>query len=61
VFETVEHSIPSAAVNSVTDIFPVAWESTKGVIRVLNPVNIVLATSPASNDDLTTGPPRWSA
>src|SRR6185436_7990571 len=35
VFETVDHSIAGAAVNSVTDIFPTAWESSKGVIKVL--------------------------
>ncbi len=55
VFETVEHSIPSAAVNSVTDIFPVAWESTKGVVRVINPVNVLSHLS-GENDDLTTRP-----
>ena len=27
--------------NSVTDIFPVAWQSTQGIVKVLNPVNIV--------------------
>lgn len=54
-FETIDHSIPSAAVNSVTGIFPVAWESTKGVIRVLNPVNIVSHLTGAT-DDLSTRP-----
>ena len=34
-------SVGEAAAASVTDLFPVAWESTKGVVKVLNPVNIV--------------------
>ena len=34
-------SIGEAAVSSVTDLFPAAWESVKGVVTVLNPVNIV--------------------
>ncbi|MEX2625874.1 MAG: M50 family metallopeptidase [Ilumatobacteraceae bacterium] len=55
VFETVEHGVGTAAVNSVTDIFPVAWESTKGVVKVLNPVN-VLSHLVGSNDDITTRP-----
>lgn len=53
--ETVEHSIPSAAVNAVTDIFPVAWESTKGVVRVLNPINI-LSHLTGQNEDLSSRP-----
>ena len=36
-----DHSVPAAAGNAVTDVFPFAWESTKGVVKVLNPVNIV--------------------
>lgn len=55
VFETIEHGVAGAAVNSVTDIFPVAWESTKGVVKVLNPVNILSHLS-GDNDDLTTRP-----
>jgi membrane-associated protease RseP (regulator of RpoE activity) len=55
VFETIEHGVAGAAVNSVTDIFPVAWESTKGVIKVLNPVNIVSHLA-GTNDDITTRP-----
>jgi len=35
-----DHSVPAAAVNAVTDIVPTAWESTKGVFKALNPVNI---------------------
>lgn len=50
-----EMSVGSAAVNSVTDLFPVAWESTKGVIKVLNPVNIVNHLT-GESDDLSTRP-----
>jgi membrane-associated protease RseP (regulator of RpoE activity) len=55
VFEKVEHSIGGAAVNSVTDIFPTAWESSKGVIKVLNPVNVFTHLN-GTNDDLSTRP-----
>lgn len=55
VFETVDHSIAGAAVNSVTDIFPTAWESSKGVIKVLNPVNVFTHLN-GTNDDLSTRP-----
>jgi membrane-associated protease RseP (regulator of RpoE activity) len=50
-----EMSIGSAAVNSVTDLVPVTWESTKGIVQVLNPVNIVNHLS-GESDDLTTRP-----
>jgi membrane-associated protease RseP (regulator of RpoE activity) len=50
-----QHGISSAAVNSVTDIFPVAWESTQGIVKVLNPVNIVGHVS-GTNDDLSSRP-----
>jgi membrane-associated protease RseP (regulator of RpoE activity) len=55
VFEEVDHSIAGAAVNSVTDIFPTAWESSKGVIKVLNPVNVFTHLN-GTNDDLSTRP-----
>jgi membrane-associated protease RseP (regulator of RpoE activity) len=55
VFETVDHSIAAAAVNSVTDIFPTAWESSKGVVKVLNPVNVFTHLN-GTNDDLSTRP-----
>ena len=48
-------SIGEAAVSSVTDLFPVTWESTKGVVQVLNPVNIVNHLS-GESDDLSTRP-----
>ena len=55
VFDTINHSIPAAAGNAVTDIFPFAWESTKGVVKVLNPVNIVSHVT-GGNDDLSSRP-----
>lgn len=55
VFETIDHSIPAAAGNAVTDIFPFAWESTKGVVKVLNPVNIITHVA-GGNDDLSSRP-----
>ena len=54
-FDTIEHSVPAAAVNAVTDIFPTSWEMTKGAVRVLNPVNIFTHVT-GSNDDLETRP-----
>ena len=50
-----ELSLGEAATTSVTDLFPPAWESTKGVVKVLNPVNIFNHLS-GSNDDLATRP-----
>jgi membrane-associated protease RseP (regulator of RpoE activity) len=55
VFEAVDHSVAGAAVNSVTDIVPTAWESSKGVIKVLNPVNVFSHLN-GTNDDLATRP-----
>jgi membrane-associated protease RseP (regulator of RpoE activity) len=54
-YVTIEHGVGSAAVNAVTDIFPVTWEMTKGAVKVLNPVNIVTHLS-GTNDDLETRP-----
>ncbi len=50
-----EMSVGSAAVNSVTDLGPVTWQSTKGVVEVLNPVNIIDHLS-GESDDLSTRP-----
>ena len=50
-----DHSVASAGVNAVTDILPVSWESTQGIVKVLNPVNIV-GHLVGSNDDLETRP-----
>src|SRR5215207_5539198 len=33
-------SVGEAAASSVTELFPTAWESTKGIVQVFNPVNI---------------------
>jgi membrane-associated protease RseP (regulator of RpoE activity) len=54
-YDTIEHSVPAAAANAVTDIFPVSWEMTKGAVKVLNPVNIFTHVI-GSNDDLETRP-----
>jgi membrane-associated protease RseP (regulator of RpoE activity) len=48
-----EMSVASAAVNSVTDVVPVTWESTKGIVEVLNPVNILNHLSGESDDPAT--------
>jgi membrane-associated protease RseP (regulator of RpoE activity) len=45
----------TAAVRSVTDLPELAWQSTQGVIKVLNPVNIVDHLT-GDNEDLTTRP-----
>jgi membrane-associated protease RseP (regulator of RpoE activity) len=50
-----EMSVGSAALNSVTDLGPVTWQSTKGVVEVLNPVNIIDHLS-GESDDLSTRP-----
>jgi membrane-associated protease RseP (regulator of RpoE activity) len=50
-----DHSIGAAASNAVTDIIPFSWESAKGVVTVLNPVNIFGHLSGA-NDDIATRP-----
>jgi membrane-associated protease RseP (regulator of RpoE activity) len=54
-FDTLDHSVAAAAVNSVTDIFPTSWEMTKGAVRVLNPVNVATHLA-GTNDDLETRP-----
>ncbi|MEP7201233.1 MAG: M50 family metallopeptidase [Ilumatobacteraceae bacterium] len=48
-------SISSAAVHSVTDLGPIMWQSVGGVVKVLNPVNIVGHLT-GSNEDLNTRP-----
>jgi membrane-associated protease RseP (regulator of RpoE activity) len=50
-----EMPVGQAAVSSVTDLIPVTWESTKGIVQVLNPVNIVNHLS-GESEDLTTRP-----
>lgn len=48
-------ALGTAAVRSVTDLPQLAWQSTEGVVKVLNPVNIVNHLT-GENDDLTTRP-----
>ncbi len=48
-------SIGEAAVSSVTELFPVTWESTKGIFQVFNPVNIYEHLS-GESEDLATRP-----
>jgi membrane-associated protease RseP (regulator of RpoE activity) len=48
-------SVGDAAVSSVTELIPVTWESTKGVVKVLNPVNIWEHLS-GESEDLATRP-----
>ncbi|CAN5737073.1 site-2 protease family protein [soil metagenome] len=50
-----EMSIGDAAVSSVTELFPVAWESTKGIVNVFNPVNIIGHLT-GESDDLSSRP-----
>ena len=53
--------MPAAAANAVTDVFPVAWETMKSTVKVLNPVNILTHLA-GTNDDLSAaGRPRSSA
>lgn len=53
--EWVGRSVGKAGVESVSELFPVTWESTKGIVTVLNPVNIWSHLS-GENDDITTRP-----
>ncbi len=46
-----QHGIAGSAVNAVADIFPVSWESTKGIVKVLNPVNLVDQLTDTDNAD----------
>jgi membrane-associated protease RseP (regulator of RpoE activity) len=48
-------SLGDAAVSSVTELFPTAWESTKGIVQVFNPVNIIDHLT-GETDDLATRP-----
>ena len=55
VAEWQEMSLGDAAVSSVTELFPTAWESTKGIVQVFNPVNIVEHLT-GESEDLATRP-----
>ncbi len=48
-------SIAQAAVHSVRDLGPTMWQSLGGVVKVLNPVNIIGHLT-GSNEDLNTRP-----
>ncbi|MGA9278016.1 M50 family metallopeptidase [Ilumatobacter sp.] len=50
-----EHGVFGAAGNAVVDIVPVAWQSTQGVFKALNPINVISHLD-GSNDDPTTRP-----
>lgn len=50
-----QHSVVGAATNAVVDVVPASWESAQGVVRALNPVNIVSHLT-GDNDDLATRP-----
>jgi membrane-associated protease RseP (regulator of RpoE activity) len=50
-----ELSVGEAASATFTDLFPVTWESTKGIVQVLNPVNIFEHVT-GQSEDLTTRP-----
>lgn len=50
-----QHGIVDSAVNAVTDVVPTSWQSVQGVVKALNPVNIVTHLS-GDNDDLATRP-----
>jgi membrane-associated protease RseP (regulator of RpoE activity) len=45
--------VGTAAVSSVRNIFPLAWENAQGVVKVLNPVNIIDHLSGSSDDPST--------
>jgi membrane-associated protease RseP (regulator of RpoE activity) len=51
-----DHGIIGSATNAVIDIFPVTWESTKGIVKVLNPVNLVEQLTDTDNADPTARP-----
>ncbi len=46
-----DHGIVGSATNAVTDIFPVTWESSKGIVKVLNPVNLFNQVTDTENAD----------
>jgi membrane-associated protease RseP (regulator of RpoE activity) len=61
----VSMSLGSAAVNSVSDLGSAAWQSVGGVVKVLNPVNIIehltgSNTDPATQPTTVVGVSRFS-
>ena len=51
-----QHGIVGSAVNSVTDIVPVTWQSLQGIVKVVNPVNLVAHLTDPDNADLESRP-----
>jgi len=51
-----DHGLVASATNAVTDIAPVTWESTKGIVKVLNPVNMVGHLTGSDDVDLSSRP-----
>jgi len=51
-----DHGVIGSATNAVADVFPVTWESTKGIVKVLNPVNLVDQLTDTENADPTARP-----
>jgi membrane-associated protease RseP (regulator of RpoE activity) len=50
------HGIVGSAVNSVTDIGPVTWQSLQGIVKVVNPVNMFEHLTDPENADLESRP-----
>jgi membrane-associated protease RseP (regulator of RpoE activity) len=48
-----ELSVGEAAQTTFTDLFPATWESTKGIVQVLNPINIFEHLTGESDDPAT--------
>ena len=51
-----QHGVFAAAGNAVVDIVPTAWESTKGVVKALNPLNVIDHLRDDANASLETRP-----
>ncbi len=45
-----DHGVVGAAGNAIVDVVPVSWESVKGVVKVLNPVNVIGHLTGTSDD-----------
>ena len=50
-----ELSVGEAATTTFTDLLPATWESTKGIVQVLNPINIIDHLT-GESEDLRTRP-----
>ena len=51
-----DHGIIGSAVNSVTDIAPVTWQSLQGIVKVVNPANMFEHLTDPENADLESRP-----